>query len=301
MALCVKALYDTFPKIKAFGCCHEVFGAQSFIMWTLKEICGIEVADRSDIKTNVVGVNHFTWITNATYRNVDIFPIYKEYAEKALKSGEELERINDRFEFKQMVKMDLFLRYGAIAAAGDRHLAEFCPSSWYLDNPEQVKNWGFALTPVSWRWGDLKERLEKSRRLRTGEEDVKIVDTGEEGAYLIRALLGLGDIISNVNLPNVGQIPNLPLGAVVETNASFRDDSVVPVVAGNVPEGVYSLVASSVDEQLMVSRAAKERDLDLAFKAFCKDNLVKLDTKTARKLFDEMVENTKDYLTEYFK
>ena len=179
MALCVKALYDTFPKIKAFGCCHEVFGAQNFIMWTLKEICGIEVADRSDIKTNVVGVNHFTWVTNATYRNVDIFPIYKEYAEKALKSDEELERINDRFEFKQMVKMDLFLRYGAIAAAGDRHLAEFCPGSWYLDNPEQVKNWGFALTPVSWRWGDLKERLEKSRRLRTGEEDVKIVDTGE--------------------------------------------------------------------------------------------------------------------------
>ena len=38
-----------------------------------------------------------------------------------------------------------------------------------------------------------------------------------------------------------------------------------------------------------------------AFKAFCKDNLVRLDTKTARKLFDEMVENTKDYLTEYFK
>ena len=301
MALCVKALYDTFPKIKAFGCCHEVFGAQNFIMWTLKEICGIEVADRSDIKTNVVGVNHFTWVTNATYRNVDIFPIYKEYAEKALKSDEELERINDRFEFKQMVKMDLFLRYGAIAAAGDRHLAEFCPGSWYLDNPEQVKNWGFALTPVSWRWGDLKERLEKSRRLRTGEEDVKIVDTGEEGAYLIRALLGLGDIVSNVNLPNVGQIPNLPLGAVVETNASFRDDSVVPVVAGNVPEGVYSLVASSVDEQLTVARAAKERDLDLAFKAFCKDNLVRLDTKTARKLFDEMVENTKDYLTEYFK
>ena len=72
-------------------------------------------------------------------------------------------------------------------------------------------------------------------------------------------------------------------------------------MAGNVPEGVYSLVASSVDEQLTVARAAKERDLDLAFKAFCKDNLVRLDTKTARKLFDEMVENTKDYLTEYFK
>ncbi len=26
MSLCVKTLYETFPQIKAFGCCHEVFG-----------------------------------------------------------------------------------------------------------------------------------------------------------------------------------------------------------------------------------------------------------------------------------
>lgn len=302
MALCVKALYDAFPKIKAFGCCHEVFGTQNFIARILRENHGIAVSDRSDIKTNVVGVNHFTWVTSATYRDIDIFPIYKEFAEKNKDCGVPLRHPESYFEYKEKVKMDLFLRYGAIAAAGDRHLAEFCPGTWYLDNPEQVDNWGFKLTPVSWRKVDLKDRLEKSRRLRSGEEEVRIEKSGEEGADLIRALLGLCNIVTNVNLPNAGQIPNLPLGAVVETNASFRDNSVVPVLAGNVPEGVYHLVAGSVDEQLTVARAAKERDLELAFKAFCKDPLVvKLDTKTSRKLFDEMIENTKEYLTEYFK
>ena len=31
MSICVKTLYDVFPEIKAFGCCHEVFHAQDFL------------------------------------------------------------------------------------------------------------------------------------------------------------------------------------------------------------------------------------------------------------------------------
>ena len=37
----------------------------------------------------------------------------------------------------------------------------------------------FGLTPVSWRKGDLKDRLERSRKLLSGEEEVKINKTGE--------------------------------------------------------------------------------------------------------------------------
>ena len=36
MSLCVKTLYHVFPEIKAFGCCHEVFGTQD----VLAEIVG---------------------------------------------------------------------------------------------------------------------------------------------------------------------------------------------------------------------------------------------------------------------
>lgn len=301
MALCVKALYDTFPEIKAFGCCHEVFGVQRLIARAINEATGEEIPDHKAIKTNVVGVNHFTWITDARYHNYDVNRIYSDFVEKHYVDGIEKKDPESFFECKHRVKFDLYRRYGVIGAAGDRHLAEFCEASWYLKNDEQVSEWGFARTPVSYRKNDLKERLARSERLRTGEEEVAIQETGEDGVRQIRALLGLGDYTTNVNLPNRGQIPNLPLGIIVETNASFRDDSVDPVFAGPVPEGVWQLVSRSADSQAMVARAARERTLDLAFKAFANDPLVNLDLPTARVLFDEMVDNTKKYLLEYFK
>ncbi len=303
MALCVKALYDTFPEIKAFGCCHEVFGTQTVIAAAIEDVTGIMLNDRKDVKVNVVGVNHFTWLTSANYRNLDAFPIYAEYVNRYYRSGVKKKDdnwMNSVFDCSQRVKFDLFRRYGVIAAAGDRHLAEFCEGAWYLKSPEMVKDWGFALTTVSWRKNDLKERLERSRRLRTGEEEVKLNATGEDGALQIKALLGLNTYVTNVNLPNRGQIPNLPLGVVVETNAVFTNDTVTPVFAGDVPEGVHSLVLRIADAQLLVAKAGRERNLELAFKAFVNDPLVNLTLDDARKLFDEMIENTKGYLGEYF-
>ena len=107
----------------------------------------------------------------------------------------------------------------------------------------------FGLTSVAWRKNDLKERLEKSRRLRSGQEQVTINGTGEEGVNQIRALLGLCDLVTNVNLPNKGQIPNLPLEAVVETNAFFCSGSLTPVLAGPVPLEIYPLIARICGQQ----------------------------------------------------
>ena len=129
---------------------------------------------------------------------------------------------NDSFACAHRVKFDLFRRYGLIAAAGDRHLAEFMPGNEYLESPETVKSWKFGLTTVDWRKENLKERLEKSRRLLSGEEDVELTPTGEEGILLIKALCGLGRLVSNVNIPNTaGQIPNLPREAVVRQTPSL--------------------------------------------------------------------------------
>ena len=40
MSLCVKTLYHVFPEIKAFGCCHEVFGTQKVLKGICEESCG---------------------------------------------------------------------------------------------------------------------------------------------------------------------------------------------------------------------------------------------------------------------
>ncbi|MBQ9743717.1 MAG: alpha-glucosidase/alpha-galactosidase [Clostridia bacterium] len=301
MTLCVKTLYRVFPEIKAFGCCHEVFGTQGVLMRVVEEYLG-EKATREDIKVNPVSVNHFTWLTSASYHGIDLFPYYKQFCEKyadGLPTQTDNNWMNNHFSSQQKVKIDLFRRFGYIAAAGDRHLSEFCPGKWYLENPDRVHEMKFALTPVSWRKKDLGDRLEKSRKLLSGELKPQINNTGEEGTTQMRALLGLCDLVTNVNLPNVGQIPNLPMGAVVETNAIFRSNEVTPVMAGPIPNEIYPLVSRICTEQEAVSDAIANRDLDAIFQAFTSDPLVTCDIKSAKKMFDEMVENTKAYLKDY--
>lgn len=303
MALCLKALYMTFPEIKAYGCCHEVFGTQKLLSKALADIEGTEEVPFKDIKVNVLGVNHFTWITEAHYKNVDLFPVYRRFCNKYGESGFELKDdenwMNKFFKTGERVKMDLFKRFGYIAAAGDRHLAEFCPAYWYIDNPEVVDEWGFGLTPVSWRKENRDKLLAESARLVSGEQQFEIKDSGEEGVKQIKALLGLGDFTTNVNMPNMGQIPNLPTGVIVETNASMTSGMVKPVMAGNIPEEILPLISRVASEQETVAKAVRERNIEIAFDAFASDPLVTIPHGDARKLFDEMIAHTKKYLTMY--
>ena len=305
MTLCVKALYRVFPEIKAFGCCHEVFGTQKLLANIAKEELGLkEDIERYEIKVNPVAVNHFTWLTEASYRNIDLIPIYKKYCSEHLEGTEDglpadANWVGTIGYSNQKLKIDLCNRFGYIAAAGDRHLAEFCEGKWYLENPDRVSEMHYYLTTVEWRKNDLKERLEKSTRLISGEEKVEIKVTGEEGVEQIRALLGLRELTTNVNIPNVGQIPNLPMGAVVETNAVFRSNNIRPVFAGDIPKEIYSLVVRICAEQEMVSDGIAERDLEKIFIAFANDPLVTCGLEDAKKLFAEMCENTKKYLTMY--
>ena len=304
MTLCVKTLYRVFPEIKAFGCCHEVFGTQEFLAEMILEEFGVK-PERHEIKVNPVSVNHFTWLTEATYKNVDLFPYYDKFCDK-YKGGyvndelkKKLTEKGSTFLSKNAVKMELFKRFGYIAAAGDRHLVEFLPGKWYLESPERVEEMGFGLTTVAYRKENLEERLEKSERLVSGKEDVKLECSGEEGVNQMRALLGLCELCTNVNIPNRGQIPNLPIGAVVETNAVFRAGSLTPVFAGPMPESIYPLVSKICAEQEAVSSAIANRDLDEIFACFVGDPLVTCSMKEAEELFKEMVENTKEYLTSY--
>lgn len=304
MALCMRTLYEIFPQIKAFGCCHEVFGTQKLLCEMLADLCGITGASRGQIVTNVLGVNHFTWIDKASYGGTDLVPLYREFAGKYYETGytkgDDNNWMNSFFHSAHRVKFDLFRKYGLIAAAGDRHLAEFMPP-WYLKNPETVKEWKFSLTTVDWREEDLRERLKRSERLAGGEEEIELSKSGEEGHLLIRATLGLGDMVSNVNIPNQGQIPNLPLGAVVETNALFRRDHVAPVFAGNIPDNVLALVMPHAINQSIIMKAAINCDYSLALNAFMCDPLVNISPNDGETLFRTMLKNTRAYLPDGWK
>ena len=254
---------------------------------------------------NVLGINHFTWFDQASYKGLDLFPIYRDYIDKHFEEGyNEPDRnwANSTFACAHRVKFDLFRRYGLIAAAGDRHLAEFMPGNEYLNDPETVKSWKFGLTTVAWRKNDLKERLAKSARLVSGEQEIELKPSGEEGILLIKSLCGLDRVVSNVNIPNTNlQIPNLPASAVVETNAVFSRDSIKPLIAGNLPEGVLNLVKPHVENHEYTLQAALTCDRELVYKAFLNDPLVKghnPSVEDVKKLADDMIENTMKYLPE---
>ncbi len=301
MTMCVQTLYKTFPQIKAFGCCHEVFGTQNLIAEAIKNMRGVEKVTRDEVKINVLGINHFTWIDKISYHNEDMMPLMREFSamfseEGFCTEGDKDHWMNNSFASANAVKMDLFKRYGVLAAAGDRHLAEFVPGNWYLKDPETVTSWKFGLTSVDWRKDDQKKRLERAARLVSGEEVFTIKSTGEEGVNQMKALLGLNTLVTNVNVPNVGQMPDVPLGVVVETNAVFRNDTVMPITAGKLPHEVQSLINRQIHNFMTVIDGTLKKDRDIVFRAFANDPLMTASIRDARKLFNEMIENTKKYL-----
>lgn len=308
MTLCVKTLYHVFPEIKAFGCCHEVFGTQKVLKGILEDTMGFEQVDRRDIHVNVLGINHFTWFDEASYKGIDLFPVYKAYIEEHFEEGykeRDTNWANACFACAHRVKFDLFNRFSLIAAAGDRHLAEFMPGDEYLKDPETVAQWKFGLTTVDWRKEDLKNRLEKSGRLLRGEEEVDLKPTGEEGILLMKALCGLGRVISNVNVPNTSlQIANLPKEAVVETNAVFDRDSIRPVAAGRIPEPVRALILPHTENHERILKAALTCDHELVAEAFLHDPQIigkKCREDQVRELAEDMIQATAAYLPEGWK
>ncbi|HEX3047600.1 MAG TPA: alpha-glucosidase/alpha-galactosidase [Bacillota bacterium] len=305
MALCMRTLVEVFPEIKAFGCCHEVFGTQTLLTEILEKQQGLTGINRDEIKINVLGINHFTWIDQASYRGMDLFPVYREFVNHYYESGYEKEGKKnwqeDYFSSAQRVKFDLFRRFGLIAAAGDRHLAEFLPPWYYLKDPETVRSWKFSLTPVQWRIKNREELIAKSGRLQEGTEEFELSSSGEEGIRQIKALLGLGDLVTNVNLPNQGQMKGIPEKSVVETNALFSRDSVRPLLAGELPPEIQNLTMKHVLNYETILKAIMTEDREMAFRAFINDPLVTIDSGKARELFEGMLENTKEYLPGFLK
>ncbi|BCJ92570.1 alpha-glucosidase/alpha-galactosidase [Anaerocolumna cellulosilytica] len=307
MSLCVKTLYHAFPEIKAFGCCHEVFGTQKILRDIAQERFGLTGIDRNEVFVNVLGINHFTWFDSASYKGIDLFPIYKDYVnshhEQGMEKGDK-NWMNSSFSSAQRVKFDLFKRFGLIAAAGDRHLAEFMPGTEYLNDPDTINSWKFGLTTVAYRKKDLKNRLLKSKRLVNGEEEIELKPSGEEGVLLIKALCGLTRLVSNVNIPNTnGQITNLPRTAVVEINALFERDSIKPVIAGPIPTNILSLIQPHVENHETILQAALSCDFTFALEAFMNDPLVKgkCTEGEGKVLLKEMIQNTLHYLPELWQ
>ena len=124
-----------------------------------------------------------------------------------------------------------------------------------------------------------------------------LAPSGEEGVQQMLALLGAEPLTTNVNVPNRGQAPGLPDGAVVETYAQIVRDRVRPVVSRPLPQPLQGMVARVAEVQRLTLQAALERNRELAFRAILADPLVRIPTDTAWQMFQEMLEHARGALS----
>jgi alpha-galactosidase/6-phospho-beta-glucosidase family protein len=299
MTLCTAAFYAAEPEIKAFGCCHEVFGTQERLARLVEETLDVPRPGRHEIKTDIAGVNHFTFATAARWNGVDLFPILDQYIRQdgfwddLTEYAQHLAAHGHWFRSQARIAFDFYRRFGALGAAGDRHLAEFVP--WYLVSEANLHRYGAILTPSSYQLGTWQPpagtSLDPPR-----QDDGHLHHSGEEGVEQMLALLGVKTLDTNVNLPNVGQIADLPLGSVVETNAQFRKDSLSPIVPKPLPTGLLTLMRRTVGVQQVTLQAAIDRDVNLAFQAVLNDPLCRIPVDRAWTMFSELLQANQEML-----
>jgi alpha-galactosidase/6-phospho-beta-glucosidase family protein len=298
MSICTRTLTRVAPELKVFGCCHEVFSTQRMLARVAAQYMNIEIPPRYEIQVNVLGINHFTWIDKASYQGHDLLELLKNHLEQPgvlrTYTQEEVEGFNDWFHSTDQVKFNLFKRFGVLAAAGDRHLVEFLPG--FIRSPETLFKWGVIRTPVSYRIKRWTTAPQKTRDLINGVTPLVLESSGEEGVGMIKALLGLGDLVTNINMENVGQISNMPLHAVVETNAHFSRDSVRPLTAGALPAGIAPLINQHSANQELIIEAALTGNTSLAFQAFFNDPSNHLPLDDLWELFNKLLQVNKEYM-----
>ncbi len=300
MSICVKTLYDVFPQIKAFGCCHEVF------QLGLKNR-----PNRKQIQIDVGGINHFTWITQAHYVDpqghvLDIFPMIPAFMdlhfEEGIYHGKDKEQFKyDTYAYGNKVKMDLYQRYGVLAAAGDRHLVEFVNNKWYLENLDVMKKWAISITPVHDRIIDMNKKIQKTLNILSGKEPLGLNKSNEEAIDMMRALIGLGDLKTNVNYPNHGQMKDFPHESIVETNCVFSKDRVTPIPSKALGTSVNNLCLRNLLNIEGLYEGIKKRDFHKIFASFINQPLCSsLSPKEGLMLFKRMIINTKKCLEPFY-
>ncbi|MBV9597745.1 MAG: hypothetical protein JOZ87_12870 [Chloroflexi bacterium] len=278
-------------RIKAMGLCHELFGVRGGLI----RMFG---GSPDDFEMRVAGVNHLIWLLDMTIRGRDGLQMVRDFVAEGRRVPIPAARggWHEPFVDRWKLKLALFDLYDALPAAGDRHLAEFFPY-FLTDATHQGADYGVQLTRIADREQQVASAREAVRDAINGELP-PVTRSPEATADIVSAVANGRSTRTIVNLPNTGQIDNLPRGAVVETLAEITSAGAQPLTVGALPLGVLSTLEPHVVNQEMIVRAALEGDRQLALQAMANDPLVH-DLTRARSILDELLVAHETYLPQF--
>ena len=129
-----------------------------------------------------------------------------------------------------------------------------------------------------------------------------LLDTDSEGALeMIENIAGAGTHYHlAANLPNQGQISNLPHNAIVETPVVVDGSGIHPVHVGSLPEPVAELCRRELLVARLAIDAAVEGDRQKALQCLLLDPVI-TDIETARSVLDDYLLAYKEHLPQFWK
>lgn len=299
--------------IKAVGLCHQIYAGYVMAGVALAGDLGIEVPEgltgvhaavdqhplQHRVREQIVplvniraaGLNHFTWILSIHDRRTgeDLYPLLKK-----------------RFfelppEFEPLTR-DMFSAFGLLPVPGDTHLCEYLP--WMSD--PQTRPWErYNIRLYDW---DLFENvrgfeLYRMNEMAGGEATIEaLLNTDSEGALeMIEHVAGAGSHYHlAANLPNAGQISNLPSGAIVETPVHVDGAGIHPVHAGALPDSIAELCRREIAAAQLSVDAAMEGDRAKALQCLLFDPVI-ADIDSAKKILEDYLTEYKQYLPQFWK
>jgi alpha-galactosidase len=195
------------------------------------------------------------------------------------------------------LKLEIFRTFGVLPGSADTHVAEFFP--WFVTQASDFgRDWGVHHYGLSGHREDKAEDDEMSSHLEKGGE-VSQWPSGELVAPLIDGVVSGKRISLPMNLPNTGQVTDLPDGVVVECMGRIEDGEIRArdvASAGMASEHLRRVVAS---QELTVDAAIKG-DRSLVLKAMLADPVAgSLPFEHVASMTDEMLAATARWLPQF--
>ena len=301
-----------YSKIRPIGLCHQIhaaYGMAGFVMakeldievpagkfsthadpkyWVMLANIARQAHEKIDIKA--AGLNHFTWVIDIRDKRSgeDLYPKLRAAWKRSDPAVEPLTR-------------RVFDAFGLMPVPGDEHLDEYLP--WCSD--PQTKPWEkYDLELYDWdgRAQGRDEGHEAIRKMGMGEMGIEgLREADSEGALeVIQAISGAGNEYHiAINMPNQGQISNLPAGAIVETPVTLTGMGPLPMAMGALPEGIAELLRRELAVVKLCVDAAVTGDRQLALQCLLLDPVI-TDLDVAQQILDDYLLTYKQYLPQFW-
>jgi alpha-galactosidase len=295
--------------IRTVGLCHEITIMQ-FLLSLLLDVSFLELQPR------VAGVNHLPFISHLDVAGRDGLELLRELIADADRRASEplaMELPGDLLPGKvsegpewtkgdvlhhNRVKFELFTRFGVLPGAGDRHLVEFFPG-FLTEASGWGERWGVHLTTIAEREASQRRYVaELDAMLAT--RDVPMMPSGEMVAPVIQCLELDQPGWFPLNVPNKGQVADLPEGVTVESICVADGKGVRGRDEVRLPSTVAEWLRRVSAAQEATVEAAVRGDRAKVLEAMLLDPLAgRLDYDHLGEMTDAMLEATAAWLPQF--